>query len=121
MHDVLLELRWLAEAGSQAGVPAPVVSRRKTREKMAWGVGAGLALATTVLGVGHLLRGPVEQPSVIHATIPTPDGTVFHLPTSGPGPVQVSPDGKKLAFSARHEDGRLSSLPGTCCGSRMGR
>ena len=29
MHDVLLELRWIAEAGSQAGVPLPVASRRQ--------------------------------------------------------------------------------------------
>jgi serine/threonine protein kinase len=107
MHDVLLELNWLAEAGSQAGVPAPVISRRKNREKLAWAVAATLAVATLALGVGHLLRSPVETPSVVHATIPAPEGTVFHLPSSGPGPVQVSPDGSHLAFSARHEDGRV--------------
>src|SRR5262249_26375196 len=27
-HDVMLELKWVAEGGSQAGVPAPVVARR---------------------------------------------------------------------------------------------
>src|SRR5213594_4388516 len=31
-HDVMLELKWVAEGGSQAGVPAPVVARRKIRE-----------------------------------------------------------------------------------------
>ncbi len=35
-HDVALELRWIAEGGSQAGVPAPVVARRRSRERMAW-------------------------------------------------------------------------------------
>ena len=31
-HDVKLELQWIAEGGSQAGLPAPVVARRKSRE-----------------------------------------------------------------------------------------
>ncbi len=35
-HDVMLELKWVAEGGSQAGVPAPVVARRKSRERIAW-------------------------------------------------------------------------------------
>ena len=30
-RDVQLELRWIAEGGSQAGVPAPVAARRRTR------------------------------------------------------------------------------------------
>ncbi|MEE9471683.1 MAG: serine/threonine-protein kinase, partial [Gemmatimonadota bacterium] len=48
MHDVLLELRWIAEAGSQAGVPLPVALRRRTRERLAWtvaGVVGGLLVA----------------------------------------------------------------------------
>src|SRR5712691_143263 len=35
-HDVKLQLQWIAEGGSQAGLPAPVVARRKNREKLAW-------------------------------------------------------------------------------------
>ena len=35
-HDVMLQLQWIAEGGSMAGVPAPVVARRKNREKLAW-------------------------------------------------------------------------------------
>ena len=31
-HDVWLQLRWIAEGGSAVGVPAPVVSRRRSRE-----------------------------------------------------------------------------------------
>src|SRR5712691_9013973 len=36
-HDVQLQLKWIAEGGSQAGVPAPLVARRKGRERLAWG------------------------------------------------------------------------------------
>ena len=39
-HDVKLQLEWIAEGGSQAGLPAPVVARRKNREKLAWAVAA---------------------------------------------------------------------------------
>ena len=39
-HDVKLQLQWIAEGGSQAGLPAPVVARRKNREKLAWAVAA---------------------------------------------------------------------------------
>ncbi len=41
--DIAAELRWIAEAGSQAGMAAPVISRRRRREGLAWGV-AVLAL-----------------------------------------------------------------------------
>src|SRR5262249_61547096 len=30
-HDVMLQLQWIAEGGSQAGVPAPGAARRKAR------------------------------------------------------------------------------------------
>ena len=33
-HDVKLQLDWIAEAGSQAGIPAPVVTRRGMPKKM---------------------------------------------------------------------------------------
>ncbi len=33
-HDVMLQLKWIAEGGSQAGIPAPVVARRKSRERL---------------------------------------------------------------------------------------
>src|SRR5688572_4223142 len=46
-HDVKLQLQWIAEGGSQAGVAAPVSSRRKTRERLAW-ILAGAATAVAV-------------------------------------------------------------------------
>jgi len=42
--------QWIAEGGSQAGVPAPVAARRKGRARLAWGI-AGLAtLAALAFG-----------------------------------------------------------------------
>lgn len=34
VHDVKLQLQWIAEGGSQAGVPVPVAARRKTRDRV---------------------------------------------------------------------------------------
>ncbi|HTS01618.1 MAG TPA: serine/threonine-protein kinase, partial [Thermoanaerobaculia bacterium] len=34
-HDVKLQLQWIAEGGSQVGLPAPVAQRRKSRERLA--------------------------------------------------------------------------------------
>src|SRR6202162_6140629 len=38
--DLTDELRWIAEGGSQAGMPAPVASRRRTWERIAWAISA---------------------------------------------------------------------------------
>src|SRR5713226_9455328 len=35
-HDILLQLKWIAEAGSHAGIAKPIISRRKSRELLAW-------------------------------------------------------------------------------------
>src|SRR5206468_7568168 len=61
-HDVMLELKWVAEGGSQAGVPAPLVARRKSRERLAWSVVAVLALAAIALA-GLLLARPRAAPA----------------------------------------------------------
>jgi hypothetical protein len=35
-HDVKLQLAWIAEGGSGAGLPKQVAHRRKSRERVAW-------------------------------------------------------------------------------------
>src|SRR5712692_9500886 len=100
-HDVLLELKWVAEAGSQAGVPAPVVSRRKLRERVAWATAAALVLTTIASTIGFVLRAPKPlQPMRLSAEIGV-DATL----NTGYGPSAVfSPDGTRLAFVAGGSD-----------------
>src|SRR5204862_1278286 len=41
-HDIKSELAWIAQAGSQAGVAAPIVATRRRRDRVLWGA-LGLA------------------------------------------------------------------------------
>jgi len=65
--------------------------------------------ATAILSaaaLGFLLwRAGTLPPRVIRATIAAPPGTSFDLEMSNPGLVAVSPDGRRLAFSANDGNG----------------
>src|SRR5207247_7920403 len=57
-HDVALQLKWIAEGGSQAGLPAPVAARRRVRERLAWIVAAAATLVAVAFAIGFILRAP---------------------------------------------------------------
>jgi Tol biopolymer transport system component len=97
-HDVGLQLKWIAEGGSQVGLPAPVAARRKNRERLAWGVAAAAAIAAAAFAVLWVRRAP-EPPQVVRFEMAAPDG----LPEVGSP--RLSPDGRYLAFNARDEKG----------------
>jgi Tol biopolymer transport system component len=66
------------------------------------------ALAVLAAGlVASLLLGRSAPERILRATIPPPEGSLFNLAPVGPGPVAVSPDGTRLAFSAQAEDGSV--------------
>jgi len=92
-HDVKLQLQWIAQGGSQAGVPAPVAARRRSRERLAWSV-AGLALADSLALVAVIwVRWPAP-PRVTRFAVGEPEAT------NGISWPRVSPDGTMLAFLA---------------------
>ncbi len=103
-HDVKLQMEWIRDAGSQAGVPMPVASRRKTRERLAWGVAAIFALAALATGA-LLMRDTTPEKRVLRAEIAPAADSVFSLSPSAPGPVTVSPDGRHIAWAAVGRDG----------------
>jgi serine/threonine protein kinase len=45
-HDLMSELKWIAEGGSQAGAVAPVTAHHKSRERLAW-----IAVAVLLMGL----------------------------------------------------------------------
>jgi len=103
-RDVGAELRWIAEAGSQAEVAAPVSMRRKTREALAWGLAAVLGVAAVALAWGYLMRPAATPPRAFRATLMPPPGNAI-IPFDQMG-LSLSPDGKTLAFVAAAVDGR---------------
>ena len=116
-RDVMSELRWIGQAGSQAGAPAVVVSRRKNREKLAWGIAAAAIAGLAVLAAMQLRRHEEPAPTVRFEVSPPPDVRF------GYG-LAISPDGSQLVFEGSAVGGqklylrRLSSpevkeLPGT--------
>jgi eukaryotic-like serine/threonine-protein kinase len=127
-RDVASELRWIGEAGSQAGVPATVTIRRRSRERLAWALAAVFATAAA-LGYGwawHLRRVADDADRPLRAElVAPPDVRVAPVAT---GAVALSPDGRRLAFVAgalgdselavrELATGETRRLPGTADGS----
>lgn len=98
-HDVRLQLQWIAEGGSQIGLPAPVATRRRNRERLAWATATIAAIVAATFAGLWAGRAP-EPPAVVRFDVPAPKG----LPVVGSP--RISPDGRLLAFDATDEQGR---------------
>jgi Tol biopolymer transport system component len=100
-HDVMLQLQWIAEGGSAAGLPAPVAARRARREHLAWAIAAIALIAAGALAFRELAR-PRPAPATMRFTITAPTGI------RSMGLPRISPDGLTLAFDATDSTGRNS-------------
>jgi len=97
-HDVGVQLRWIAEGGSQVGLPAAVATGRRTRGRLAWIVAALFAVALAA----SLLRG-LRQPESrkpIRFSIAPPEQAEFARMPAG-NSLALSPDGTTLAMIVR--------------------
>jgi Tol biopolymer transport system component len=99
-HDVLVELKWIAQAGSQAGVSGPLVARRKSRELISWTLLAVVSLFAVTLSIVHFRQRPPEAHAVWFQ-VPLPEKMTmdwFDVPV-------VSPDGQRLVLPGVAADG----------------
>jgi eukaryotic-like serine/threonine-protein kinase len=92
--DLLVQLQWIAEGGSQVGIPAPVTARRQQRDRLTW---AALAAAA-------LLVAGVAVPSALSYFRATPDPelarfVVTSVGQTGAVPIAISPDGRWIIGS----------------------
>mgnify|MGYP001820765836 FL=1 len=96
--DLKRALTWVQNGGSQVGMPAPVVKRKKTRERVQWGLIAALFLIAAALGGMYWQNSRVETP-VVRTLIPLEEGGT--LDNMAGGTVALSPDGTRIAYTAR--------------------
>ena len=84
--------------------PEKNAARASRRETLAWGLCLAFALAAVALAVGY--ARPAPEARVVRASINAPEGASFRFLSIEAGPVEISPDGRSLAFVARTQDGR---------------
>ncbi|PYX75451.1 MAG: hypothetical protein DMG72_07265 [Acidobacteria bacterium] len=102
-QDLKLQLEWIAEGGSQLGVPAPVAKWRRSREQLARLVAGLLGAAVIVLGIREY-QHRISAPVVTRFVVNPPEQHSFNDLNS----VKVSPDGGKLALRAADPEGHTS-------------
>ncbi len=89
-QDLSAELKWIADGGSQIGAPAPVVPRRKSRERGPWIAAAIFGLVAAALAVRILtMKKEVAEP--IRFAFAPPKDITLEWP-------RMSPDGRRIAF-----------------------
>src|SRR6266542_912997 len=102
-RDVVLELKWVTEGGSQSGIAVAPGSARKSLERVAWILAAlfGIGLAVTLtLSALRRPRASGEGRAVKLSVLP-PEKAAFV-----PGMIALSPDGSPLAFVAGGAEGK---------------
>jgi Tol biopolymer transport system component len=100
--DILLELKWIAEAGSRAGVPAQVVARRRRSYLTLWSALAASFCAAMLLAWLHFSEHPAPPQPPVRFAIHAPAEAGF---LSGVDIPVLSPDGGQLVFSASRRAG----------------
>ncbi|HTT23312.1 MAG TPA: protein kinase [Candidatus Sulfotelmatobacter sp.] len=97
VHDVKLQLKWIAESGSQAGAPSALSLRRKSREHLAWGL--AIASAVPLLLTFIHFRNSAPEAHAMRFIVPPPDNASYVVLATYGSP-QLSPDGRNIAFVA---------------------
>lgn len=108
VHDLKLQLKWIAGGGSQFGTPVTVTARRQNRERrwiMAAAVCGLLAVSGWAIGWFYSVKAEGLR-RVVRAQIGPPDRYTF-TPVSFANHNIVSPDGRMIAFIASGEGKQL--------------
>jgi hypothetical protein len=93
--DLSRELAWIAEDGSQAGVPAPVLAQRASRERIAWLLAAALAVVAGSALFLALRSGDRSDGQVTFQKLSYQPAPIFRA--------AFAPDGKTIVYSAARE------------------
>jgi len=99
-RDVAAELKWVAQGGSQVGLPVMVSTRRRSREQLAWAAAGAAAIVAMGFAVAWVRRAP-EPPPVVRFQL------VLPAILQNASPPTVSPDGRNIAFAADNGGQRM--------------
>jgi len=114
-HDIKVQLKQIADVGSQVSAPALTLTRRKHGNVWAWGLAAILGVVAGVALVLAYLANHRDV-RVLRVEINPPDKMQFNLSGDHGGPAMISPDGRYIVFSAYGSGGAqlyLRSLDST--------
>ncbi len=92
VHDVLLQLQWIAHDGSAVAVPGDAIGNRR-RDLLAWTV-AGMAVFAIAVLWGWALRRPTPNVGTQVLSMLAPSGAAL---ATNEAPA-ISPDGRRLGF-----------------------
>jgi eukaryotic-like serine/threonine-protein kinase len=106
-HDIKLELQWIAADRSAPAVAGLPPSPSHTRERLGWATALVATLAALGLAAVHFSAAPRVEP-VVRSSILPPAGGAFVMMAVESGPPVLSPDGTRLAFTARDEKGKVA-------------
>jgi Tol biopolymer transport system component len=102
-HDVRLQLRWIG-AGSGSSNPQP--ERQPKSSRLAW-ITAGVLALLAIIAVAAYLRLANRPGAVVRSSINPPPGTTFVTQGNESGSPVLSPDGSRMAFTAKGEKGKV--------------
>ena len=94
-RDVMQELQWIAEAGSQAGGPTPVAVRRRGGGRVGW-----LAVGVLGLAIGVSVTAVVMSRQAASREVSFTPKTFQQYPIFN---ARFAPDGQSIIFSAAPE------------------
>ena len=103
-HDVRLQLEWIRDAGSQAGIPRIEGRRRISRERIAWASAALMFLVLVAMSVLRLVAPPSRPVRKIMFSLEPPPGYTLNPD----GVAALSPDGSQVAYVVIDAKGKQS-------------
>ena len=108
MHDVAIQLQALTEADPKAGItPSGRLNPASGGSRLSWIVTGLAVLIALIVGAAYVLQTP-KPDAVVRSSILPPAGATFLLMAVESGPPVLSPDGTRLAFTARDEKGKIT-------------
>ncbi len=124
-HDLMGQIKWIVEGGTQVGIPAPVSVQRRKKDRLAWSMTALLALSTLGFGILSLALLNVEPPSTTRLSVTVPEEFPLAIGGTPKQSLAISPDGQRIVYKGRNPDGQnqlysrfldqlvVEALPGT--------